>query len=279
MVPPPESHAPRYAGPEAGGPKDASDLLALFTLEQIRTDTFQAPHPRQGSRWRLYGGQVAAQALLAAGLTAPDGRRPHSLHCYFLRAGHSDAITELRVERVRDGRSFSARRVVASQDGEEIFMASLSFHIDEPGVEHQAAELPDGIVPPEQMPEQPLIGHNTMFEIREFHDPGSLPEQLAFPSRLWARTRGALPDDQLVHSAAIAYLSDMGWAFGGLGAGGGPSIDHAVWFHRPVRADDWLLLALTPIATAGARGVYHGTIHDRAGLLAATLAQETLLRQ
>jgi acyl-CoA thioesterase II len=257
---------------------DVRDLLALFTLEALGGDRFLAPNPPSTHRFRLYGGQVAAQALMAAALTVPRGRRPHSIHCYFLRGGRHDVPATHDVQRVRDGRSFSVRRVIARQDGEEIFTAACSFHVDEPGVEHQATELPEGVEAPEEIPEPPRIGHNTMFEVREFPAAGSSGAWVP-PSRIWVRTRGPMPDDDLLNTVAVCYLSDMGWAFGSLVDGGGPSIDHAVWFHRAARADEWLLLDLTPVAARGARGVYLGTVHERSGAIVATLAQEALIRQ
>jgi len=214
---------------------------------------------------------------MAAGLTVPEERRPHSIHCYFLRGGRHDVPAEHEVQRVRDGRSFSVRRVVTRQNGQEIFTAACSFHVEEPGVEHQVGGLPEGVPAPETMPDQPRIGHNTMFEVREIASVGPTGGWVP-PSRIWARTRGPMPDDDLRNTVAVCYLSDMGWAFGALVEGGGPSIDHAVWFHRPTRADQWLLLDLTPVEARGARGVYLGTVHDASGVLVATLAQEALIR-
>lgn len=157
-------------------------------------------------------------------------------------------------------------------------MATASFHIDEPGVDYQALDLPGALPAPEDIEEGRRVGHNIMFELRELPGAdGQLPSDPS-PSRMWARTRGPLPDEPLMHAAAVAYLSDMGWAFARLGSAGGPSLDHAVWFHRPTRADEWLLLDLQPAAASGARGLYHGTIHRSDGVLAASLAQESLLR-
>lgn len=267
----------RYPAPEDGGPSDVADLIALLTLERTGEGRYRARNPVQTPRWRLYGGQVAAQAAMAAGLTAPPGRLLHSIHGYFLRGGKPHVTVEIAVETVRDGRSFSVRRVVARQEGDEIFTATCSFHVEEPGHDYQAAPMPDGVVDPEDMPEQPRVGHNTMFDVRDFAE-GPTDGGWRPATRLWARTRGPLPDDTLLHAAAAVYLSDMGWAFAGIGPGGGPSIDHAVWLHHPARVDDWLLLDLTPLVTGRARGVYHGTIHDRSGRQVGSLAQEALLR-
>lgn len=267
----------REEPPPAGGSQGVHDLVGLLDLEPLDDDRFLAPNPPASERPRLFGGQVAAQALMAAGLTVPEGRRPHSIHCYFLRGGRQDTPAQHEVQRVRDGRSFSVRRVVARQDGVEILTAACSFHVDEEGVEHQAIDLPDGVPDPEGMPEQPRAGNNTLFEVRDV-ETAETRAGWTPATRLWARTRGPVPDGDLRSAAAVCYLSDMGWAFGSLLEGGGPSIDHAVWFHRPARVDEWLLLDLRPLAAHGARGMFLGTIHERSGAVVATIAQEALIR-
>jgi acyl-CoA thioesterase-2 len=272
---------PRSASTDEAHPRDVADLLRLLDLEELDRDLYRGANPRHPFLPHLYGGQVAAQAVRAASLTVPDGRWLHSLHGYFLRPGDTERSTILHVDRDRDGRSFSARHVVARQDGAAIFSMLASFHIDEPGRDYQHAR-PAFTQAPEEVPEGPLIGHNTMFELRSLVES---PPHDRFPRmshRFWARTRGALPDDRLLHSCVLTYLSDMSTGFAKLpadgSAGGGPSLDHAVWFHRPARLDDWVLVDLEPIAAAGARGYYTGTVHDRGGNLVATIAQEHLLR-
>jgi len=277
---PPMGPADRYLGPDEGGPRDVADLLRLLELEQLDRDLFRARNPEQRLRWRLYGGQVAAQAARAASLTVPDARSLHSLHGYFLRSGSPDLPTILQVDRDRDGRSFSARHVVARQNGEVILSLLVSFHIDEAGREYQEREIPPAVAP-EELPEHPRVGHNTMFDLRALARDERRPPFGGMPHRFWARTRGALPDDWLLHACVLTYLSDMGTGFAKVPSDepmGGPSIDHAVWFHRPVRMDDWVLVDLEPVSASGARAFYTGSIHSRDGTLAATLTQEHLLR-
>jgi acyl-CoA thioesterase-2 len=265
----------------------ADELLDLFTLEPLDANLYRATNPSQTAEYRptLYGGQVAAQALLAAAHTVPEGRHPHSIHGYFLRAGRHERPTVMTVDRDRDGRSFSARHVNALQDGEVIFSALVSFHATEPGVEFEKPSLrldvtaPDAL--PETTPEQERVGHNVMFDIRYLP-----PGDAEFPwvsSRMWVRPRAALPDDPVMRACVLTYVSDMGWAFRDVTTSdgrhiGGPSIDHAVWFQRLLPVCDWLLVDLEPLSVAGVRGVYTGTIHHRDGALAALIAQETLLR-
>jgi acyl-CoA thioesterase-2 len=283
----PEPTAGAAAADEAH-PRDVADLLGLLDLEELDRDLYRGANPSHPFLPHLYGGQVAAQAVRAASLTVPEGRWLHSLHGYFLRRGDTERSTILHVDRDRDGRSFSARHVVARQDGAAIFSMLASFHVDEPGREYQNPTMTvDTVAPwparsPDDLPEGPLVGHNTMFDLRSLAEgaPGDTFPRMSH--RFWARTRGPLPDDRLLHSCVLTYLSDMSTGFAKLpaegGAGEGPSLDHAVWFHRPARLDDWVLVDLEPIAAAGARGYYTGTVHDRAGVLVATIAQEHLLR-
>ncbi len=236
-------------------------------------------NPEQPYFPNLYGGQVAAQAARAASLTAPEGRHVHSLHGYFLRAGSAHRPTILRVDRDRDGKSFSARHVNAIQDGEVIMSLLVSLHVDREGVERQEIEFPASVPRPEDVPEQAQVGHNTMFDLRAAVEGSS-----TFPGlepRFWARTRGPLPDDRHLHMCVLTYLSDMGTGFA-MGSGpepmGGPSLDHAIWFHRPARLDEWVLVALEPIAVAGTRGYYTGAVFDADGTLIASIAQEHVMR-
>ncbi|SNQ50373.1 Acyl-CoA thioesterase [Frankia canadensis] len=256
-------------------------LPELLELEEIDRDLYRALTVFR-EPFSLYGGQVAAQALVAAGRTVPDGRLPHSLHGYYLRSGDASRPTIFRVERDRDGRSFSARRVVAVQGGEVIFNMSASFHIPQDGAEFQVdSPLPVGGGPAGGEPGQaPLVELPRLFSFEGRAAPQPY-EGLELPTRVWARCTAALPDDALVHAATLTYLSDV---FTGLsaipdpGAVLGPSLDHAVWFHRPIRLDHWVLLDLVPRSAAGGRGLYHGTIHARDGVLAASLSQEMLFR-
>ncbi len=254
------------------------DLATVLEIEELDRDLYRGTNTADAHRRpRLYGGQVAAQALRAAGNTVPADRHPHSLHGYFLRPGRADRRVILRVERDRDGRSFSARRVAAIQDGEVIFSASVSFHVAEPGGSYDE-ERPD-VVAPDGLP---LRVVDPLLEVREVTRSVYDGYPVAISNRLWVRVVHPLPDDPLVHACALTYVSDLGSGFGQIDvpglAKGGPSIDHAMWFHEPLRLDDWVLIDLLPWKANGGRGVYLGSIRDRAGTLGATLAQEILLR-
>jgi acyl-CoA thioesterase-2 len=253
-------------------------LLDLLTLEELDTNLYRAGNPAEQFMPHLYGGQVAAQALRAAAHTVPDDRYPHSLHGYFLRGGRPDRPTIMTVDRDRDGGSFSARHVNALQDGEVIFSALTSFHVDEEGIDYQVPGLPADVAEPESLPEHERVGHNAMFDLRYLRSSGAEPWR---SNRMWARPRGVYPRDRVTQACVLTYLSDMGWAFDAVRGNdgiGGPSLDHAVWFHRAATLDQWLLLDLTPVSVAGARGVFNGTIHDRSGRLVVSIAQEALLR-
>ena len=256
----------------------AEVLLDLLTLEEIDTNLYRAGNPAEQFMAHLYGGQVAAQALRAAAHTVPEGRHPHSIHGYFLRGGRPDHPTIMAVDRDRDGGSFSARHVNAIQDGDVIFSALASFHGDETGIDFQVPNLPADSGDPESLPEHERIGHHSVFDLRYVTTAAG---ELWQSSRMWARPLTELPDDRVTRACVLTYLSDMGWAFHSVPGHaniGGPSLDHAVWFHRSVPVNQWLLLDLQPVSVAGARGMYTGTIHDRAGTLAASIAQEKLLR-
>jgi acyl-CoA thioesterase II len=257
------------------------DLAELLALEELDTDLYRGLN-ESDARWRpaLFGGQVAAQALRAAAYTVPEGRIPHSLHGYFLRPGKADRLVILRVTRDRDGKSFSARHVVAVQNGEVIFSMSASFHQPRPGSEYEIDHpLPEA--GPEELEQSPFLRAYSPLDVRVFPPlvPAE-PEQIVVPARLWARAKHQLADDPIVHACALTYLSDLGSGFGdGQAAGlprGGPTIDHAVWFHHPVRLDDWVLLETWPLKAGGSRGLYTGRMRDRAGHLAAMLTQEIL---
>jgi acyl-CoA thioesterase-2 len=258
-------------------------MAELLDLELIDRDLYRGINevPDNG-RANLYGGQVAAQALKAAGLTVPEGRYPHSLHGYFLRAGQRLKPVIFKVERDRDGRSFSARRVSAVQDGAVIFDLTASFHVDEPGGEY-AVPIPGGLADPDDCGPEPF---NTNFPLVDARlVPPTRRDEVGneVSSTLWLRTREHLADDRLTQCCALAYLSDIGTGFLSLDVPGlplgGPSLDHAMWFRTPIRADEWVLHHMWPLQAGGARGLYAGSMHQRSsGTLGVTIMQESLLR-
>jgi acyl-CoA thioesterase II len=253
----------------------ARDLASLLTLERVDRDLFRGRNANYGPRQTLYGGQVAAQCLLAASATVEPDRLPHSLHGYFLRPGRSDLPVILEVDRDRDGRSFSARHVVAVQEGDVIFSMVTSFHTEsETGVFDDA--------PRRSTPEPETLrpgGFSTLLDVRQVTPTDFLKG--VFTDCVWVRSSTPLGDDPLLHRAGLTYISDLGTGFGQLGKSvvgrGGPSIDHSVWFHESIRADDWVLLDLRPVKARSARGTYMGSMRDRQGTLGATVAQEQLL--
>ena len=257
----------------------ANDLGSLLDLERVDRDLFRGRNANFGPRRTLYGGQVAAQCLIAAAATVEDGRLPHSLHGYFLRAGQSDLPVILEVDRDRDGRSFSARHVNAVQEGEVIFSMVTSFHVES----EDATD--DGVfddAPRREVPEPaatPRGGYNPLLEVREVTQTDFLKG--VFTDCCWVRSITPLPDDVLVHRAALTYLSDIGSGFGqkppALVGRGGPSIDHSMWFQDHIRADDWVLVDLRPVKARSARGCYEGSLRGPEGTLGATLYQEHLL--
>jgi acyl-CoA thioesterase-2 len=250
------------------------DLLDLEYLEEnlYRCRTV-FPEASADRLHRLYGGQVAAQALLAAGRTVPDGRLPHSLHGYFLRQGSALRPTLLQVGRDRDGHSFSARRVVAIQHGEAIFTMSASFAAPRPGADRDAGAAPD-VLPPSAMP---AFTHPRLPSL-EFRAPDSGQR---LPGRFWVRCTDSLPDDPMLHLAVLAYTSDISSGLiplEGEESRTGPSLDHAVWFHRPARMDGWTWHELAPHTVAGGRGWYTGAVYGSDGTRIASIAQEALFR-
>ena len=253
---------------------EGTSLLDLLALERIDRDLYRATTVF-ADPWPLYGGQVAAQALRAAGATVDAGRLPHSLHGYFLRPGDASQPTVLHVHRDRDGRSYSARRVVAVQDGDVIFSMAASFHRFEEGPDAQEVAMPDVAAPYE-------CGQ---WEIpRLFSFEGRTPQQpyqdMRFPTRFWARCTVPL-EDPLLQACALTYLSDIGsglMAFETEQQRSLASLDHAVWFHRPVRADEWVLNEMVPHTVSAGRGWYTGSLFAADGTLVASLAQESLFR-
>jgi acyl-CoA thioesterase II len=259
----------------------ASTLEELLDLEELDRDLYRAHNPQRPFTDHLYGGQVAAQALRAAGLTVAGDRFPHSLHGYYLRSGEAEHPTIMQVSRDRDGRSFSARRVTALQRGKAIFTAAVSFHVDEESGDFSGLPMEDDVPPADEITDRGRRNDDMLMDIRAVHsalDDG----EWSVSRRMWGRTREPLPDDRVLHTAAIVYLSDMSSGFVELEVDGlpqgGTSLDHTVYFHRPARADDWLYMALEPVSASGARGVYRGSVHDGAGRLVATLVQENLMR-
>ena len=253
---------------------DLSDvtLLDVLTLEQVdvnlfrSTVLFEEPEP-------LFGGQVAAQALLAAGATVSEGRTPHSLHGYFLRPGDSHQSVVFTVERDRDGRSFSARRVVARQQGKVILNLSASFHDAVDGdPDETTLTAPDVGVPGEISSPHRLIG----FEQRVTYQPDH-----TWPTQVWLRCTEALPEHPLLHAAVLTYLSDIYTGHGSLASSKDrlqSTLDHALWLHRPARADQWVLMDLQSRAVSQGRGLYTGALWSEQGALLASFAQETLYR-
>jgi acyl-CoA thioesterase II len=265
-------------------------LLGLFDLKDKGDDVFDAPNPARGPWTRVFGGQVAAQAVRAAQLTVPVERAIHSLHAYFIRPGRPGEDIEMHVERPRDGRSFTSRRVKAVQSDEVIFDMIASFHVTEVGPEY-AIPAANDIPPPEEAPEpEGMFGRMRSmmpFDMREMGPTEPIDGIYRSTRRAWFRTAGELPDDPALHACVLAFASDMGvvsaarvpvageaeWA-----RFMGASLDHAVWFHRAIRADEWILFDLRTVSSSGARGLAAGTMHARDGVLGVSVAQEALIR-
>ncbi len=271
--------AGRPSGRREEPPESTDELLDLLDLEVLERNLYRGKNPSHTNRrGSLFGGQVAAQALRAATLTVPEGRLPHSMHGYFLRPGRTDLPTLLQVDRDRDGGTVSARRVTAIQDGDVIFTLSASFQASGPGAEWQVP-MDGDVPPPEDLPEPSQLGSAArgMLEIRNVGEASTWGFDLS--PVYWARTRTPLPDDPVLHACVLSYLSDLGTGMTALRLNaGGPSLDHAVWFHRHIRLDEWVLFAMRPISASSSRGLYWGTLHSRTGTLGATMIQESLFR-
>ncbi len=281
-----------------------AELLATLNLSdasgaRTREDIFIGP-----SQWmphgRVYGGQVLAQSLVAATRTVDPARVAHSLHGYFLRAGDITLPITFSVDRLRDGRSFSTRRVQAYQNGEPIFSMIASFQDVDPGLEHFES-MPSDVTPPEQLPSAAeLMGDNPHpvaqywskarpFDLRHVERPiyFSVDGEKVAKQAVWLKALGDLPDDANLHQAALAYLSDytilesiyrrhgIAWSHPGLKSA---SLDHAMWFHRPAKVDEWLLYVQNSPSAQGGRGLALGHIYTREGALVATVAQEGMVR-
>jgi acyl-CoA thioesterase-2 len=281
-------------------------LLDLLDLEQIEENIFRG-QSRSAVVPRVFGGQVAAQALVAAGRTVPEDRLAHSLHAYFLRAGDPGAPIVYTVDRMNDGRSFTARRVVAVQHGQPIFALSASFQKAEAGFDHQTPmpAAPDPVTLPTSA--ERLSGYDHLapevvekfleareaIDLRYVDEPpyGKFGEPREPHSQVWFRTNGKLGgaiDEPLLHVVLATYVSDMtlldsillahgrgGWAVGDVV---GASLDHAMWFHRPFRADEWLLYDQESPSASGGRGLGQARIYTQDGQLAISVIQEGVVR-
>ncbi len=280
------------------------DLLDLLNLERIEDNLYRGQSRDLGGK-SVFGGQVIGQALVAAARTVTTGE-PHSLHAYFLRPGDMNLPIVYEVDHSRDGRTFTSRRVQAIQHGQPILSMMASFQTPEPGLEHQVP-MPD-VPPPEKLlSQQELVeqwsqGPNALSERQrdilgrvvaiEFKPTAPVHPRLqhARPPQqaIWFRAAGRLPDDPLLHRCVMAYASDFNllstallphgksWLGGELVLA---SIDHAIWFHRDVRVDDWLLYAMDSPSSQGGRGLSRAGIYDRQGRLVASVAQENLMRE
>ncbi len=286
--------------PELSAETVIEDLLELLDLEEIDENIYRGQNEK-GRPGRLFGGQVAAQSLAAAGRTVP-GSPAHSLHGYFLRPGDPAFPVVYTVDRIRDGRSFSTRRVVAQQRGKAIFNMAVSFHEAERGYSHQF-DMPD-VPPPEKLRSRQDYMQEFMHKIpKEFHAwanrRGPIDSRYSKPPSfvtgqsddgpgvVWLRAAAALPDDPFLHQCVLAYATDISLIdsivqphgrMGDFGPLMTASLDHAVWFHKPLRADQWLLYYQDSPCAAGARGLARGTIYTLDGELAASTAQEALIR-
>jgi acyl-CoA thioesterase-2 len=276
------------------------DLIELLELEPLELNLFRGVSPDE-ERQRVFGGQVAGQALVAAGRTVEHGL-VHSLHAYFLRPGDPHVPIIYDVDRIRDGNSFTTRRVVAIQHGRAIFNLAASFHIDETGPEHQYP-MPD-VPPPEELPtlRERFEPHKDRFSVdfsewlererpidsRAVEAPRWIdPTPREAEQHVWIRANGRLPDDPLLHACVVAYASDLTLLDTAVMSHQInyyddnfmiASLDHAMWFHRPFRADEWLLYHQKSPSAYGARGLAEGFIYTRDGHLAITVIQEGLMR-
>jgi acyl-CoA thioesterase II len=281
------------------------DLLALLELERLEINIYRGQNRDLGTG-RVFGGQVFAQALVAARRTVDDAREAHSVHGYFLREGDFRAPIVYFVDRPRDGRSFTSRRVTAIQHGEAIFHLSASFHKEEPGLDHQARAPevpgPETLRPELELirerahlipePLRPVLTQDRPLDLRRISekDPFSKPQPVPVAEArraVWFRMIERIPDAPIMHQAVLAYASDYGFLPTSLLPHGVSfrdprliiaSLDHTVWFHRPFRADEWLLYVADSPSAAGARGFVRGQVFTRQGALVASVAQEGLIR-
>ena len=282
-------------------PNAIANLVDTLTLEKLEENLFRGTSPKVGWQ-RVFGGQVIGQALVAAQNTVDTKRSVHSLHCYFLLAGDPSVPIIYDVDRIRDGGSFTTRRVVAIQHGHAIFSMSASFQIDEPGLEH-FIPMPD-VPAPDTLPSEKELAERFVnqapehirrywqrerpIELRPVDLTHFISDKKLEPlQNIWFRATGKLPDDPAIQASALAYASDMTLIDTSLYAHGKAvfdpklqvaSLDHAIWFHRPVHMEDWHLYAQDSPNSSGARGFTRGSIYNRKGDLVASVAQEGLIR-
>jgi len=283
-------------------PTAVEDLLTILDLEELDLNLFRGRSPQAGWQ-RVYGGQVIGQALVAAVRTVDASRPPHSMHAYFLLPGDPKVPIIYDVDRMRDGKSFTTRRVTARQHGHPIFSTLVSFHANEPGLDHQA-KMPK-VPSPEDLPNETQMREKllpTMPDpVRRYYE-RERPIELRpvefdryggkkYPDgrfHVWIKATGRLPDDLAIHQCVLAYASDMTLLDAALAPHGrtlfekefmAASLDHALWLHRPFRADDWLLYAQDSPNLHGSRGFSRGLIFTRDGTLVASVAQEGLVRK
>ncbi|MFD9739730.1 acyl-CoA thioesterase II [Umezawaea sp. NPDC059074] len=273
-------------------------LVALLDLERIEENIFRGVSPAE-SPVRVFGGQVAGQALVAAGRTVPPERHVHSLHSYFIRGGDPTVPIVYEVDRIRDGRSFTTRRVVGIQHGKAIFSLSASFQKDETGMDH-AEPMPD-VPDPETLPTYAEASKTYFEALSHTRQPRPIDVRYVTEppwesrddgpgearSQVWMRADGKLADDPLLHVCVLAYASDMTLldsilvkhgVYWGTDKVLGASLDHAMWFHRRFRADEWFLYDCASPSASGARGLATGRFFSQDGRLVATVVQEGLLR-
>ena len=283
--------------------EELKDLLDLLDIEQIEVNMFRGVSPAEGWQ-RVYGGQVIGQALVAASRTVEDESRvAHSLHGYFLRPGDTTIPILYSVDRIRDGRSFNTRRVVAVQEGQAIFSMSVSFQVMEEGLHHQI-DMPAGVKPPEECATEAELRAAYIDKIPEefksnFERPRPIemrfvepindfePEPMSPYQNVWIKAADAMPDDIRLNQCLLAYASDMtlldtcyrphgiGWSNDNFQVA---SLDHAMWFHRPFKTDEWLLYSQDSPYSGGSRGFNRGSFYTQDGQLIASATQEGLIR-
>lgn len=282
-------------------PTPVEEMLAILDLETIERNLFRGRSPDTGWQ-RVFGGQVIGQALVAAQRTVPAERQVHSLHGYFMRPGDPSVPIVYEVDRIRDGGSFTTRRVVAIQHGKAIFSMSASFQISEPGLDYQMpmGDLPDPDILPSQKDLQDHVGDNVPEAVRKYwarprpieirptsYEHYISDKKLPPEQHCWLRATGPIPHDAALQAAVLAYASDMTLLDTSLYPHGRKiferdmqvaSLDHAMWFHRPIDINDWLLFSQDTPSSSGARGFNRGSLYTREGVLVASCVQEGLIR-
>lgn len=286
----------------ATGPAAVEGFLRILDVEKIEENIYRGISPKV-SLQRVFGGQVAGQALVAAYRTVEPDRHVHSLHSYFIRPGDPTVPIIYEVDRVRDGKSFSVRRTVAIQHGKPIYVLSASYQLDQDGLDHQT-EMPDDIPDPESLPTllerfadvpdyyRHYSSRAQTFDIRYVDDPPRIQREKGpriGQHRIWLKVNGTLPDDALIHRCALTFASDMHLLDSVLirhgvapGEDADPlsmaSLDHAMWFHRPFRMDEWILYVMSTPSASGGRGLGIGRFHTQDGTHVASVVQEGMVR-